>query len=77
MWLIAFGSPIHKRSSWVHERIVLAKTQTGVGLIAGEAYPERTLPTNDVPELLEEPLLDSPDFFGHEIPLVSLNLFNR
>jgi len=39
-----------------------------------EAYPERTVPTDNVPELLEEPLLRSSNLFGHEIPLVSLEV---
>lgn len=42
--------------------------------IGGETYPQRTIPTNDAPEILEEPSLCFSDFFSHEIPLVSLKV---
>ena len=39
-----------------------------------KTYPQRTVPMNNIPEILQEPLLCSPSFFGLEIPLVSLNV---
>lgn len=38
----------------------------------GVIYPKWTVPTNDIPELLEKPLLYSSGFFDQDIPLVSL-----
>ena len=35
-------------------------------------YPKRPVPTDDIPQILEEPLLCRSSFFGLEIPLVSL-----
>ena len=37
-------------------------------------YPKGTIPTNDVPEILEVPLLHSSGFLTQEIPLVSLEI---
>jgi len=68
---MAFGSAIHRRSSCKRAPIGSVKTPNTRHL--GETYPKRTVPTNDVPELLEEPLLRPANFFSHEIPLVSLN----
>ena len=53
--MIAFGSAIHNRSSWIREAIVLVRAQaheTGVVSITGKTYSKGALPTNDVPELL-------------------------
>jgi len=72
MWLTAFGSAIHKMSSWTHVPIVSVKSS-----IKGQdrAYPENAVPTNDIPEFLEESLLRSSSFFREKIPLVSLEAF--
>ena len=41
----------------------------------GWPYPKNAVPTNDIPELLEESLLRSPSFFCEKIPLVPLTVF--
>jgi len=43
--------------------------------MVGETHPKGTVPTDNVPEVLEEPLLHSSSFFSREIPLVSLKVF--
>jgi len=60
---MAFGSAIHNRSSCAHAQSFQSKDQTqvtggaGVYSAKGDTYPEGTVPTNDVPEIFEEPLL--------------------
>ena len=54
-----------KNSNTNHRRI-FSKNMT---------YPQRTIPTNDIPEILEEPLLRHSSIFGQKIPLVSLKVF--
>ena len=59
MWLRALGSATHKQSSYTHTPMIPVKSseyETGVS-DKGATYPERTFPTNDVPEILEESLL--------------------
>ena len=72
MWLIALGSATHKQSSCAHVPMVSVKKS---GAKSWGTYPKRTVPTNDVPEILEEPLLYSSSIFGQDIPLVSLGGF--
>ena len=48
--------------------------RAGVFSAGVDTYPKWTVPTNDIPEILEEPLLWSSSFFRHEIPLVSLGI---
>lgn len=43
-------------------------------LVNSRTYPQRTVPMNDIPKFLQEPLLCSSSFFGLEIPLVSLKV---
>ena len=74
MWLMAFGSAIHKRFSYKHVPLMSVKSSnTGLGCVQQKTktYPEWTVPANDVPEILEEPLVPSSSFSGLEIPLVS------
>ena len=70
-----FGSAIHKRSSYTHAPILSVKTPNashqGV-FVEGETYPKWAVPTNNVPESLEEPPFCSSSFFDLKIPLVSL-----
>ena len=78
MWLMAFGSAIHKQSSchtqqWFRSRVRLKGI--GVCSIKNATYPKGTVPTDDIPEILEEPLLRSSSFLGQEIPPVSLKGF--
>jgi len=68
---MAFGSAIHKRSSCIHAPIVSVKAPKATHQRVF-TYPKRTVPTNDVPEFLEEPPLHSSSFFELNIPLVSL-----
>jgi len=44
---------------------------SGVCPIENETYPERTVPADDVPEILEEPLIRRSGLSSLEIPLVS------
>ena len=39
----------------------------------GKTYPKGSVPTNDVPEVLQESLVRCSSFSGLEVPLVSLN----
>ena len=78
MWLIALGSATHKRSSCTHAPTVSAKssnTKHRHVFDGGVTYPKGTVPTNGVPEILEEPLLRPSSIFTLEIPLVSLKGF--
>ena len=43
--------------------------------VEGNTYPKRAVPTNDIPEILEEPPLRPSSFFNLMIPLVSLKGF--
>jgi hypothetical protein len=76
---MALGSAIHKRSSCTRTPVVSVKRPNATHRrLFGEkddTYPKRTVPTNDVPKILEEPLLWSSSFFGQEIPHVSLGVF--
>ena len=44
---------------------------SGARSIKRDTYPERTIPADDVPELLEKPLIRCSSLSGLEIPLVS------
>ena len=75
---MAFGSAIHRRSSCTHAPNIPVK---GSNIRyrrvqeKSETHSKRTIPTNDVPEILEEPLLYPSSFFSLEIPLVSWKVF--
>jgi len=74
MWLIAFGSAIHKRSSCTHAQVVSVRVRmrdSGARSVKRDTYPKRAVPADDVPELLEEPLVRRSSLSGLEIPLVS------
>jgi len=74
MWLIAFGSAIHRRSSCAEYRSSQSSVRerdTGMRLIKVETYAKGAIPTNDAPKILEESLLRSSSLFGHDIPMVS------
>ena len=65
MRLKLFGSAIQRRSSCVRASILSIPTQTrGRHPVNGETYPQRTIRTDNVPEILETPLPPLPGVFG-------------
>ena len=75
---MALGSATHKQFSCVHTPMVWVKSSdTKCRHVFEEsvAYPKRTIPTNSIPEILEEPLLCPSSVFALEIPLVTLKGF--
>ena len=75
---MALGSAIHKRSSCTQTPTISARLiirVTSVRLIKGKTHTKRTVPTNDIPKVLEELPCYSSGFFGLNIPLVSLKVF--
>jgi len=71
MWLMALGSAIHNLSSCTHAPVKSSNTGLRRTFDEIETYLKRTVPADDISELLEEPLIRCPSLSGLEIPLVS------